>query len=186
MKQYIMTLLFAIIFCMPVFGMQVQNDINSSSEDSSLAEDKVEKFRQRYNNYLSSLDMGAVSEASSLREHSISFESLDEVKLLHPTKNFFKLDIPGYLLLTYFLSFKDNDIVEVNIKDITIYDSGFTVIYNEDEGEKSKNYYGIKLNIKAIEEKLLHQLVSRKSELDFQNNQNYKDVELLIFYNQEL
>lgn len=180
------TLLFLLLGFLSSETTYAQQSSTSPIPDS-ISVDKVEEFKERYDNYLGLLDRGAVSSFSTFRNYYIQSTSSQykDDRVLYPSDNFFKIDIPAYFLMSYILSFKNDRLVDVSIVDITILDTGFTVIYNEEEGEKSKNYYNLDINKKALEERLFDQLSSREIEIKHQNDKDYEDIKLQIFYHQE-
>ena len=182
MRYIMLTFLIFVTAYGPLLGMQTMGPMEQSDTVST---NKNKKFQHRYENYLGALDRGAASSYSTIRQFDISFNSNEEFLLLYPSDNFFKNDIPAYFIMSYFIHFEYYKIVNVNISNITVYDTGFTIIYDEYQGKKEIDYYRLDINREMMEMKLLKQLTSRGIELKHQNDHNYEKIRLQIFYHQE-
>lgn len=101
------------------------------------------------------------------------------------TSDIISYDAPVNLLMSYFVYFKDYQIVEVNIFDVKIYDSGFTIIYDEYDEEIKINYFKLDLDSRALEEIIKKQLITRDIKLEHEGEKRYDKIKLQEFYHRE-
>jgi hypothetical protein len=146
-----------------------------------------EEFKYRYDHYLGVLDRLAVNQFSTFRRYNIrsTADERDDDYLLYPPRNFFQLNIPAYFVMAYFVRFVDYQVEGVEIYYITVFDTGFTVIYNELKGENDTDYYGLDISKGELEKQLLELLRSRDIKLSHRDDRYEKEIILQIGYHQE-
>lgn len=185
MKKVLIVLIFGVMQLDTVYAFQ---DASSENADTTrITPHEIKKFEQRYNNYLKALDRSNVSSISTYRRYSIksiSDQRNDDI-LLHPTNDIISYDAPVNLLMSYFVHFEDYQIVEVDVFDVKIYDSGFTIIYDENDGEIAVNYFKLDLDSKALEAVIKEQLLSRDIKLEHEGEKRYDEIKLQVFYHRE-
>lgn len=184
MKILYFIFIFGFLLSENTFATQHQNDV---AKDSTSYSTEIEIFKNRYNNYLRILSSSNVPTISTYRRYYIEriYNQKGDENLLYPANDIIQFKAPVKLTMSYFVHFENYQINDVDIISITIYDSGYSIIYHEYIQDVIIDYYNLNINTTNLENSIMEQLIKRNIKIEHTNNRRYDEMKIQLFYHRQ-